>query len=131
MPAGDRTGPLGSGPRTGGSFGYCSGYPRPGYMGPGAGMGFGRGFGRGYGRGLGSGRGRRFRHPGAWGPWGYPYPPAVPYGHPSGAGAYPPVNEEAALADEAAFLEAELTRLRERLDELKKEGREREDGTPR
>jgi hypothetical protein len=31
MPYGDRTGPLGSGPRTGWGRGYCSGYPLPGY----------------------------------------------------------------------------------------------------
>jgi len=86
-------------------------------------MGFGRGFGRGFGfgRGPGMGRGRRFRHPGAWGAWGYPCPPVAPYGYPAGAGSVPPVDEEAALADEAKFLEAELARIRERLDELKKE----------
>jgi len=125
MPAGDRTGPLGAGPRTGGRFGYCSGYPRPGYMGPGSGRGFGRGLGRGLGlgrgRGFGFGRGRGlglgpgFRHAAAWDLPGYGYPPA---------------NEEAALADEAAFLEAELGRIRERLGELNKKGQEREDRTP-
>lgn len=128
MPAGDRTGPWGAGPRTGRGFGFCSGYAAPGYMTPGPGLGLGRGFGRGlglgrgYGRGMGMGRGRggRFRHPGAWGFWGYPYPPAAPYGYPAGAGAVPPVDEEAALADEAKFLEDELARVRERLVELKK-----------
>jgi hypothetical protein len=126
MPAGDRTGPLGGGPRTGRGFGYCSGYSAPGYMSPGPGMGLGRGFGRGlgpgrgYGRGMGMGRGRRFRHPGAWGFWGYPSPPVAPYGYPAGAGAVPPVDEEAALADEAKFLEDELARIRERLAELSK-----------
>lgn len=120
MPAGDRTGPWGMGPRTGRGFGHCSGYPGPGYMTPGPGSGFGRGFGRGFGPGMGMARGRRFRHPGAWGLWGAPFAPAVPFGYPPGGGVYPPVNEEAALADEAAFLEAELGRIRERLDELKK-----------
>jgi len=126
MPAGDRTGPWGAGPRTGRGFGYCSGYASPGYMTPGPGMGPGRGFGRGlglgrgYGRGLGMGRGRRFRHPGAWGVWGYPYPPAVPYGYPGAAGAVSPVDEAEVLTDEAAFLESELTRIRKRLEELKK-----------
>ena len=95
-------------------------------MTPGPGLGLGRGFGRGlglgrgFGRGLGMGRGRRFRHPGAWGFWGYPYPPVAPYGYPTTAGAVPPVDEEAALADEAKFLEAELAQIRERLAELKK-----------
>ena len=126
MPAGDRTGPWGAGPRTGRGFGYCSGYSAPGYMSPGPGMGLGRGFGRGlglgrgYGRGLGMGRGRRFRHPGHWGLWGYPYPPAAAVGYAPMAGAGTPAEEEAALADEAKFLEAELARIRERLTELKK-----------
>lgn len=112
MPAGDRTGPWGAGPRTGRGAGYCSGYGVPGFMDAGPGTGSGRGFGRGYGRGLGMGRGRRFRHPGAWG--------FVPFGY--GPEAVPPVEEAAALADEAQFLEAELRRVRERQAELKKTG---------
>ena len=40
MPAFDRTGPLGYGPRTGRGLGPC-----------GAGLGYGRGYGRGYDRG--------------------------------------------------------------------------------
>lgn len=123
MPAGDRTGPWGGGPRTGRGLGYCSGYAAPGYMNPAPGMGFGRGYGRGLGlgsgpgRGMGMGRGRWSRHPGAW---GYPYPPVVPFGYPPGVGSYPPVDEEAALTDEAKFLEAELDRITKRLAELKK-----------
>lgn len=31
MPGGDRTGPQGTGPRTGRGMGYCSGYNWPGY----------------------------------------------------------------------------------------------------
>ena len=54
MPGGDRTGPLGMGPRTGRAAGYCSGSGMPGY----ANFGFGRGYGMGYGRGRGFGRGR-------------------------------------------------------------------------
>ena len=131
MPASDRTGPWGMGPRTGRGLGHCSGYPGPGYMmTPGPGSGFGRGFGRGpglgrgFGHGMGLARGRRFRHPGARGFWGASYAPAVPFGYSPGAGIYPPVNEEAALAEEAAFLDAELGRIRERLDELKKDQEE-------
>ncbi len=71
MPGGDRTGPLGLGPRTGRGLGYCSGYNRPGFMTRAFGwLGFGRfgGFGRGgrgrgmgrAGRGMGRGRGWRF-----------------------------------------------------------------------
>jgi len=51
MPFGDRTGPLGQGPRTGRGAGYCSGFAVPGSMNQGGGFGF---FGRG-----GGGRGRR------------------------------------------------------------------------
>lgn len=47
MPGRDRTGPMGQGPLTGGSFGFCAG---PGYRAHG--MGF-RGRGRGLGRGGG------------------------------------------------------------------------------
>jgi hypothetical protein len=51
MPFGDRTGPLGQGPRTGRGAGFCSGFAAPGSMNRGG--GFGR-LGRGHG-----GRGRR------------------------------------------------------------------------
>ena len=118
MPAGDRTGPWGAGPRTGRGLGYCSGYTAPGYMNPAPGMGFGRGYGRsfglgrgfGQGMGMGMGRGRRFRNPGIWG-----------FGYPQGSGTIPPVREEEALAEEAAFLESELGQIRERLAELEKQ----------
>jgi hypothetical protein len=93
MPRGDRTGPLGLGPRTGRGAGYCAGHSMPGFMnayggrpfagGPRLGLGWGppaedygyggppyapfgppgRGFGRG--RGLGRGRGRGWR----WAPY--------------------------------------------------------------
>lgn len=73
MPAGDRTGPNGSGPMTGRGAGYCNGYDVPGFQnnaggrrGRSSGRGFGagarrrrggggmndRGFGRGFGRGF-------------------------------------------------------------------------------
>ncbi|MGB9822416.1 MULTISPECIES: DUF5320 domain-containing protein [Thermodesulfovibrio] len=45
MPWGDRTGPLGAGPRTGRGLGYCSGFATPGYMNPAPGRGLGRGRG--------------------------------------------------------------------------------------
>lgn len=58
MPGGDKTGPMGQGPRTGRKLGYCSGNDTPGYeKGFGAGRGMGRG--RGSGRGQGLNRGRR------------------------------------------------------------------------
>ncbi len=66
MPQGDRTGPMGQGPRTGRTLGFCSGYDTPGYAkGFGGGMGNGLGFGRGRGRGRGMGysRGNNFGMP--------------------------------------------------------------------
>jgi hypothetical protein len=123
MPAGDRTGPWGLGSRTGRGFGFCSGYQAPGFMaaGPGFGRGYGRGLGlgRGFGRGPGLGRGRGFRHPGAWGFWGSPYPPVPPYGYPAGSAPVPPGEEESSLAEQAGYLEEELGLIRKRLDELK------------
>ncbi|MCF7709262.1 MAG: DUF5320 domain-containing protein, partial [Verrucomicrobia bacterium] len=32
MPGGDRTGPMGAGPRSGRAAGYCAGFGAPGYM---------------------------------------------------------------------------------------------------
>ena len=51
MPRGDRTGPLGQGPRTGRRMGFCSGYNSPGFTRgtPRGGAGFGQGYGRGFG----------------------------------------------------------------------------------
>jgi len=61
MPSGDRTGPMGQGPMTGRTFGYCMGYDTPGYAKVfGGGMGRGFRFGRGMRRGMGFGRGRNF-----------------------------------------------------------------------
>ncbi|MBN2480465.1 MAG: DUF5320 domain-containing protein [Bacteroidales bacterium] len=80
MPQGDRTGPMGQGPRTGRGLGFCSGYDTPGYTkGPGIGMsqgfgfgrGFGGGFGRGFGRGMGRGRGYGWGRHFGWSSAGY------------------------------------------------------------
>jgi hypothetical protein len=93
MPKGDRTGPMGFGPRTGRGMGYCSGYSYPGFMQPGPGFGFGRGLGSGrgpgFGRGFGRGRGGRWA---GLGFYGNPYPPMMPHGQPYGMpyGYYPP-----------------------------------------
>jgi hypothetical protein len=48
MPGGDRTGPLGDGPKTGRAAGFCARYPKPGYMSPIIGRGLGRNRGRGH-----------------------------------------------------------------------------------
>lgn len=54
MPWGDGTGPWGLGPMTGRGFGYCAGYPHPGFVVPfprgGRWFWWGRGF---WGRGRG------------------------------------------------------------------------------
>ncbi len=49
MPMGDRTGPMGQGPKTGRVAGYCAGMENPGCVHRGPGSGFGRGGGRGRG----------------------------------------------------------------------------------
>ncbi|MDA3816773.1 MAG: DUF5320 domain-containing protein [Prolixibacteraceae bacterium] len=60
MARGDKTGPMGQGPMTGKSLGYCAGYDSPGFTrGFGGGRGQGRGFGGG-GRGRGMAYGRGF-----------------------------------------------------------------------
>jgi len=102
MPGGDRTGPMGAGPRTGRGLGYCSGNSQPGWVyGPGRGMGFGRG--RGWGRGF-WGRGRW-----CWyGPY-YPAPYSVPYDEET---------EKKTLEAEANFLKNRLKELEQRLAEL-------------
>ncbi|KPJ71755.1 hypothetical protein AMJ50_00195 [Parcubacteria bacterium DG_74_3] len=102
MPRGDRTGPMGLGPMTGRGFGYCAGYPHPGYMNP-----IGRGWGRGmaWRRGWGGGWGRGWRR--GWDPyWGYP---DFPYS------AQPPTakEEKEMLKEEKEILSEELKALRE------------------
>jgi hypothetical protein len=62
MPGGDRTGPMGGGPRTGRGAGYCAGSAVPGFM--------QSSFGGGFGRGRGGGWGRRHRfHATGWPGW--------------------------------------------------------------
>ncbi len=123
MPAGDRTGPEGRGPRTGRGLGYCSGYDTPGFTKgvPRGGGGFGRG--RGFGRGFGRGRGWRYYPPG---------PPPEPYSPPRYQEPYYPPEraqptqeqretEEAYLHDAVQRLEEELAAMRERIEQLSKE----------
>lgn len=79
MPAGDGTGPMGLGPKTGRGAGYCAGFSSPGYTNTSMRMGMayrrggsmqmplygkafmGGGMGFGRGRGQGSRRGRSLR----------------------------------------------------------------------
>ncbi|WP_022669636.1 DUF5320 domain-containing protein [Hippea alviniae] len=109
MPWGDRTGPLGYGPRTGRALGYCSGNSVPGYMvgGPGFGRGWGFGRGRGFGRGWGWHRG--------WGPGWQGYAPVVPYAYPDKE------TERKALETQIESLTRSIDALKNRLSELDKE----------
>ncbi len=106
MPWGDRTGPVGAGPRTGRGLGFCNGYATAGYLNGGFGRGAGWSRGFGFGRRAGFGRGAGFGY--GYG-YGYGYAPA-------------PLSKE----DEKSFLENEIDRLtntveglRKRLNELK------------
>lgn len=113
MPRGDRTGPMGQGPRTGRAAGYCAGHDRPGSAQPGPGMGFARGgwAGRRWSMQYGwpSRRGRGFGGwwgaPGAFaaGPWVPPTAPEV---------------EMADLIDQANWLQEQLDGVKARMDEL-------------
>ncbi len=114
MPGGDRTGPMGMGPRTGRAAGLCAGYGTPGYMNPTYRYGFGGGFGRGRGFG-GGGRGWRHRfyatgQPG-WMGWNAPAP--MP--------AYESEMNAEALKQEADLLEKQLENVRKRLDQLQED----------
>lgn len=112
MPAGDRTGPAGAGPRSGRGLGYCSGYNSPGYTKGVPRGGAGYGFGRGPGYGAG---GRRGRGHYGWGARGY-YPPANPAeGAPSGYTEQ--LNEE----DRKEVLKDETEELKRRLEDIERE----------
>ena len=120
MPAGDRTGPAGMGPRTGRAFGYCSGYDTPGYQKGADGFGRGMSAGRVMGRGMNGGRGmRRGRGMKAGWEFGYPGPqPGSQWPNP------PEMNRE----DEIRMLKSQMDSLErfrkameKRLDELGKE----------
>jgi len=75
MPFGDRTGPLGLGPRTGRAAGFCAGYGMPGFANPlpGYGYPYRASFWRGLGHGFGRGWWRGFCRP-WWIPRTYWYP---------------------------------------------------------
>jgi hypothetical protein len=97
MPGGDRTGPMGSGPRTGRGAGICARTGMPGYEY----RGFGRGMGgRGYGGGWG--RGARFHA------WGQNAPVSQP----------DPVDERQMLEQEASYLKNQVEQIQNRLNEL-------------
>ncbi len=129
MPGGDRTGPMGLGPRTGRAAGWCSGFPGPGYMNPTPGWGGGYGRGRGFGFRRGWGRGFRGGSYGGWGApgWGWPAPYVPAYGY-----AAPPVETAAEEMEElraqAKYLESMLDGIRQRLEQLEASGPSEEEG---
>ena len=124
MPAGDKSGPLGRGPKTGRSMGYCGGNPGPGFVYPGPDFGFGRGFGRGrgWGRGRGSGRGRFGGFLG--------YPQELPfwnhYGQAPSGSDFPqmsPEEELKYLKEEEEILSQDMKSLKKRIEELEKKSK--------
>jgi hypothetical protein len=111
MPRGDRTGPMGIGPRSGRSAGYCAGYPVPGYLnqaGGRLGMGFAWGHGRGY-----AWR-RSFVPYGAMPYHPYPYE-SLPYGQ-----AISREEENEMLLHQAKILQEQLDLITKRIEELGK-----------
>jgi hypothetical protein len=118
MPKGNRTGPMGMGPRTGRGAGFCSGFAVPGYAKP---VGFGGGFGRGFGGGFGRGFGRMF-FAGGFPGWGYfGYPAAVPPAYAAPYGYEPAAGEKELLSQQAEYLEAQLQQVKKRLEEMKED----------
>lgn len=93
MPAGDGTGPAGTGPMTGRGAGFCAGYNTPGYISGGG------GFGRGPGRGF---RFRSSRAARGWFPW---------FRQESGT-------EQQALSEELSALKEQMTQIEKRMEEI-------------
>jgi hypothetical protein len=105
MPGGDRTGPLGFGPRTGRAAGYCARYPVPGYINP--------IYDRDFGHGRGRGRRNLYYATGltGWQRGAYIYPlPMVQ--------TITKEQELAELKDMAENMENELKDIRKRIQEI-------------
>ncbi len=103
MPRGDGTGPVGMGPMTGRSAGYCNGYSMPGFANCGR---------TALGRGMGSGRGfrRMFYHTGIPGRVGGDYVQPIWNDQ--------PYNEKSALKKREEFLEMQLKDIKDRLKDF-------------
>ncbi|MBN1355427.1 DUF5320 domain-containing protein [bacterium] len=118
MPGGDRTGPLGMGPRTGRAAGYCAGYPVPGFANP-VFRGFrGGGWGRGFRSGFGRVRGRQF--------YGAPAPYA-PLSHPPFDAVPDPKAEMELLKQQAEYFKNALEEIQARLADLSDSSKERKE----
>jgi hypothetical protein len=99
MPSGDRTGPMGQGPRTGRGLGYCSGSNVPGFMN----SGFGRSFGVGFGR--------RFMNRARF----------LPIQQNTAQRLVPIVqNSQETVSEEKQFLEQELENLKQDMEDIEK-----------
>lgn len=113
MPRGDRTGPMGCGPRTGRGMGDCPDDARAdaerGWGMAGGGYGPGRGRGRGRGRGFGPGRAWRRGFRAGW----------RSANDPESAGEEDAGLEVAWLEEKASRLQQGLDAIQARLDELK------------
>ncbi|MFZ6017801.1 MAG: DUF5320 domain-containing protein [Nitrospirota bacterium] len=103
MPFGDRTGPLGLGPRTGRAMGYCAGFGMPGYANPVPGRGW-------------FGRGRGWRH---W-YWATGIPGWAGYDYPLYAPEFTAKDEMNILQDQADFLKKQLEDIQNRISTLEK-----------
>lgn len=117
MTHGDRTGPMGQGPKTGRAMGYCSGSDSPGYM-TGAPAGAGRGTGRGSGRGMSRDAGRGASR----GFWCRRIPGFGRSGRFAARGEYPgyyyPAPAQTRVESDVDFLENRIKSLRQELDSL-------------
>lgn len=111
MPRGDRTGPRGMGPMTGGARGYCAGHPWPGYPGPGYMQAGGRP--RGYGGAWGAG---------GWGRRNWYYATGQPgwmrFGGAPGYAPPAPVSPEQAAETESQFLQQQADWLKDQLESI-------------
>ena len=102
MPRGDGTGPMGAGPITGRSAGYCAGYGAPGFAIPTAPrLGLRRGF---------SGGGRGWRH--------MFYATGLPGWMRFGVTSPTPQQESDALKAQAESLKQELDAINKRIEDL-------------
>jgi Family of unknown function (DUF5320) len=121
MPFGDRRVPLGSGPGTGRTMGFCAGFSAPGPMNPVTGRGW-FGSDRGFGC-FGRGRGWRnlFRATGlpGWASAGYGHIPLAGVGHPSGP-EFAAKDEVDILKDHADFFKQRLDDIQRRISALEK-----------